>query len=49
MLSWKIGKVTVTRIVEMELPVPAGAAMFLPQATAAELRKSSWLYPNFVG
>ena len=47
MLSWKIGKVTVTRIVEMDLPVPS--EMFLPQATAAELRKSAWLYPNFVG
>ncbi|MGH6971832.1 MAG: MBL fold metallo-hydrolase, partial [Caulobacteraceae bacterium] len=32
----------------MELPAPAGAAFFLPQATAAELRKSPWLYPNFV-
>ncbi|HUO12795.1 MAG TPA: MBL fold metallo-hydrolase [Caulobacteraceae bacterium] len=48
MLSWKIGKVTVTRVVEMQLPTPAGAAYFIPQATAAELRKSPWLYPNFV-
>jgi len=48
MLSWKIGKVTVTRVVEMQLPTPAGAAYFLPQATAAELRKSPWLYPHFV-
>jgi glyoxylase-like metal-dependent hydrolase (beta-lactamase superfamily II) len=48
MLSWKIGKVTVTRIVEMQLPTPAGAKYFMPQATAAELRKSPWLYPHFV-
>jgi glyoxylase-like metal-dependent hydrolase (beta-lactamase superfamily II) len=49
MLSWQVGRVRITRIVEMELPVPAGAENFLPQATAAELRKSSWLYPHFVG
>jgi glyoxylase-like metal-dependent hydrolase (beta-lactamase superfamily II) len=48
MLSWKIGQVTVTRIVEMQLPTPAGAKYFMPQATAAELRKSPWLYPHFV-
>ena len=48
MLSWQVGRVKITRIVEMELPVPAGAENFLPQATAAELRKSAWLYPHFV-
>ncbi len=48
MLSWKIGRVTVTRVVEMQLPTPAGANYFMPQATAEELRKSPWLYPNFV-
>jgi glyoxylase-like metal-dependent hydrolase (beta-lactamase superfamily II) len=46
MLSWQVGRVKITRIVEMDLPVPA--LMFLPQATAAELRKSAWLYPHFV-
>jgi glyoxylase-like metal-dependent hydrolase (beta-lactamase superfamily II) len=46
MLSWQVGRVKITRIVEMDLPVPA--QMFLPQATAAELRKSAWLYPHFV-
>ncbi len=49
MLSWQVGRVKITRIVEMDLPVPAGAEMFLPLATAAELRKSAWLYPHFVG
>ena len=46
MLSWRVGRVKVTRIVEMDLPVPLAA---MPQATAAELRKSAWLYPHFVG
>ena len=45
MLSWQVGRVKITRIVEMDLPVPARA---MPQATAAELRKSPWLYPHFV-
>ncbi len=45
MLSWQVGRVKITRIVEMDLPVPA---KLIPQATAAELRKSAWLYPHFV-
>jgi glyoxylase-like metal-dependent hydrolase (beta-lactamase superfamily II) len=48
MLQWRIGKVSVTRVVEMNLPVKAGADYFMPQATPAELRKSPWLYPHFV-
>lgn len=48
-LSWQIGAVKVTRIVETILPVEAGPDnSFLPQATAAELRKLPWLYPHFV-
>jgi glyoxylase-like metal-dependent hydrolase (beta-lactamase superfamily II) len=46
MLSWQVGRVKITRIVEMDLPVPA--QMFLPQATPETLRKSAWLYPHFV-
>jgi glyoxylase-like metal-dependent hydrolase (beta-lactamase superfamily II) len=46
MLSWRVGRVKITRIVEMDLPVPLVA---MPQATAPELRKSAWLYPHFVG
>ena len=38
MLSWQVGRVKITRIVEMDLPVPAKV---IPQATAAELRKSA--------
>ena len=45
MLSWQVGRVKITRIVEMDLPVPVRA---MRQATAAELRKSAWLYPHFV-
>ena len=45
MLSWQVGRVTITRIVEMDLPVPAGA---FPQATPEALRKLAWLYPHFV-
>jgi len=48
MLSWQVGAVKVTRVVEMELPVKAGADFFMPQATPQELRKTPWLYPNFV-
>jgi len=46
MLSWQVGRVKITRIVEMDLPVPMA---LMPQATLAELRKSAWLYPHFVG
>jgi len=46
MLCWQVGRVKITRIVEMDLPVPA--TMFLPQATPEELRKLPWLYPHFV-
>jgi len=45
MLSWHVGRVKVTRLVEMDLPVPASV---IPQATAEELRKLAWLYPHFV-
>jgi len=46
LLSWQVGRVKITRVVEMDLPVPM--AVF-SQATDAELRKSPWLYPHFVG
>jgi glyoxylase-like metal-dependent hydrolase (beta-lactamase superfamily II) len=48
MLSWQVGKVKVTRVVEMNLPTPAGAKYFIPEATPQALRQSPWLYPNFV-
>ena len=49
MLSWKIGDVTVTRIVEIEVPVPwSEEHAFLKQATPQALRTLPWLYPHFV-
>jgi glyoxylase-like metal-dependent hydrolase (beta-lactamase superfamily II) len=46
MLSWRVGAVKITRIVEMDLPVPAA---YMAGATPVELRKLPWLYPHFVG
>jgi glyoxylase-like metal-dependent hydrolase (beta-lactamase superfamily II) len=45
MLSWQVGRVKITRIVEMDLPVPAGV---IAEATPAALRRMPWLYPHFV-
>jgi glyoxylase-like metal-dependent hydrolase (beta-lactamase superfamily II) len=45
MLSWQVGRVKITRVVEMDLPVPAAA---IEKATPSELRKLPWLYPHFV-
>src|SRR5580704_2169123 len=47
MLSWRVGDVTVKRIVEMEMPIPP-EWQFLAQATPEALRQSPWLYPHFV-
>jgi glyoxylase-like metal-dependent hydrolase (beta-lactamase superfamily II) len=49
MLSWKIGDVKVSRLVELEIPVPYNEKYsFLKEATPDELRKMPWLYPHFV-
>lgn len=48
MLSWQVGKVKITRVVELELPVPHSPQSPFPQATPEALRQSSWLYPHFV-
>ncbi len=49
MLSWKVGEVTVTRIVEMEMPVSwSEKHPFLAEATPEALRRIPWLYPHFV-
>jgi len=49
MLSWQVGEVKITRIVEMEMPISAGLDNgFLAEATPEVLRETSWLYPNFV-
>lgn len=36
MLSWQVGRVKITRIVEMDLPVPA---RFMREATTADLKE----------
>ena len=49
MLSWQVGDVKVTRVVEQEIPIPySPETVFLTEATPAELRKHPWLYPHFV-
>jgi glyoxylase-like metal-dependent hydrolase (beta-lactamase superfamily II) len=48
-LKWKIGDVTVTRVVEFESPVPYGeGTSFIRDAKPDALREMPWLYPNFV-
>jgi glyoxylase-like metal-dependent hydrolase (beta-lactamase superfamily II) len=44
-MKWRIGKVTVTKIVEME--VTGGSRFILPQATYEEILPIAWLRPHF--
>jgi glyoxylase-like metal-dependent hydrolase (beta-lactamase superfamily II) len=49
MLTWKVGRVTITRILELELPIAYDpAAPFMRDATPEALRAMPWLYPDFV-
>ncbi|HXV01280.1 MAG TPA: MBL fold metallo-hydrolase [Caulobacteraceae bacterium] len=49
MLSWEVGAVKITRIVEMEMPIGYDAKHpFLAEATPQALRRMAWLYPRFV-
>ncbi len=43
--KWRVGKVTVTRVVEIE--ATGGMTPILPDATREELQKIPWLYPHF--
>lgn len=43
---WQIGKVKVTRVVEME--VTGGSRFILPDATREAVRGYRWLYPHFM-
>ena len=45
MNRWKIGDVTITRVVESE--TATDLSMLLPDATAENIRKEEWLRPNF--
>src|SRR5580692_7548670 len=49
MLSWQIGRVTITRIVEMELVTRwREDRPFIVEATPAALEGTRWLYPHVV-
>lgn len=49
MLTWQVGAVKITRVVEIELPVAHNPdSPFLAEATPEALRTMPWLYPNFV-
>jgi glyoxylase-like metal-dependent hydrolase (beta-lactamase superfamily II) len=49
MLSWKIGDVTVKRIVELELPVPySERSPFIRYASPDALKAIDWLKPHFI-
>ena len=44
-MKWRIGDVTVTKVVEME--VTGGSRFILPQATYEEILPITWLQPHF--
>jgi glyoxylase-like metal-dependent hydrolase (beta-lactamase superfamily II) len=46
MQKWRIGDVTVTKIVELE--AVGGTRFVLPQATREEVRPLAWMYPHFM-
>lgn len=49
MLTWKVGAVSITRIVELELPVAYDERRpFLREARPEALAATPWLYPDFV-
>ena len=49
MLSWTVGAVKITRIVELEIPIAHNPARpFLAEATPKALRAIPWLYPDYV-
>jgi glyoxylase-like metal-dependent hydrolase (beta-lactamase superfamily II) len=49
MLVWKVGDVTISRIVELEVPVPYREKRPLIAGAQPEaLKAMPWLYPNFV-
>lgn len=45
MLKWRIGDVSITKVVELE--VTGGSRFLLPQATKEEVRPIAWLRPHF--
>ncbi len=48
-LSWQIGDVTITRLLELEMPVAyTEKGALIKEATPAALKEIPWLYPNHV-
>ena len=45
MLSWQMGAVKITCVVEMLIPFPEG--VLLREATLEALKASPWLFPHF--
>ncbi|MDB5982077.1 MAG: fold metallo-hydrolase [Pseudomonas sp.] len=45
MLSWQVGLVKITCVVEIVIPFPGGS--LLPEATPEALKASPWLFPHF--
>lgn len=49
MLSWQVGAVKITRVVETEMAIGYNPEHpFLEEATPEALRRHAWLYPHFV-
>jgi glyoxylase-like metal-dependent hydrolase (beta-lactamase superfamily II) len=46
MKQWQVGDVTITKVLEMEMPVPFPG--LLPAATPAHVDRHPWLCPHFV-
>ena len=44
-MRWTIGKVTITKVVELEMA--GGSRFLLPQATPEAVREIDWLFPHF--
>ena len=44
-MRWKIGQVTITKVVELEMA--GGSRFLLPQATPEAVREIDWLFPHF--
>ncbi len=49
MLSWKVGDVTITRLLEQELPIVHSEKYpFMPEARPEALKAIPWLHPHYV-
>ncbi|ROZ68815.1 MBL fold metallo-hydrolase [Ramlibacter sp. WS9] len=46
-MMWRVGDISITRLVEMELTIPGGPGSPLPDATPENVRPIGWLFPAF--